>query len=377
MQPKLRFKEFKLDWNKSVLGNLCLCFQSGKGITSQNIYKVGKYAVYGGNGLRGYTDSFTHEGEFALVGRQGALCGNVNLVDGQNYISEHAIAIQSNVENDTKWISYLLTKMELRNLSESSAQPGLAVNKLVRIKMFFPKKAEQVKIATFLSAVDQKITILEKQQQAWEQYKQGMMQKLFSGELRFKDDNGEDFPEWENTVLNDFLTESFVKGSSGKYAKKLTVKLWGKGVVPKETAYQGSENTQYYKRSKGQLIYGKLDFLNCAFGIIPNDLDGFESTIDAPAFDISLDKAVPIYILNKIMQNSFYKKNGEEADGSRKAKRINQKVFLNMNIELPCLKEQYKITDFLTTLDKKIDNISHQLTQMKTWKQGLLQQMFI
>jgi len=98
------------------------------------------------------------------------------------------------------------------------------------------------------------------------------------------------FPEftepWRLRHFRDFLTESRIPGTHGKSAQKLTVKLYGKGVVAKQTKRQGSENTQYYKRLPGQFIYSKLDFLNGAFGIIPESLDGYESTLDLPAFDV-------------------------------------------------------------------------------------------
>ena len=85
--------------------------------------------------------------------------------------------------------------------------------------------------------------------------------------------------------------------------QKLTVKLWGKGVVPKNEIYQGSEATKYYIRKAGQFIYGKLDFLHQAFGIIPDKLDGYESTLDSPAFDIA--RNLNSSFLNTYQENNF------------------------------------------------------------------------
>ena len=180
---KLRFKandgsEFK-DWANTRLGKACSHFQSGKSITAKDISDSGSFPVYGGNGLRGFTDQFTHEGEFILVGRQGALCGNVNLVNGQNYISEHAIAIQANTENSTKWLAYWLDKMKLNRFSEASAQPGLAVNKLVKFEINLPQKEEQTKIANFLSAIDQKIDNIATQIDQAKVWKKGLLQQIF------------------------------------------------------------------------------------------------------------------------------------------------------------------------------------------------------
>jgi len=180
---KLRFKaddgsDFK-DWEETNLGEICSHFKSGKSITSRNISTAGKFAVYGGNGLRGYTDSFTHEGKFILVGRQGALCGNVNVVDGNNYISEHAIAIQANQNNSTDWLAYWLDKMKLNRFSESSAQAGLAVNKLVKFKIELPSLPEQTKIANFLTAIDQKINNVTEQIDHAKTWKRGLLQQMF------------------------------------------------------------------------------------------------------------------------------------------------------------------------------------------------------
>src|SRR5690606_34197264 len=222
-----------------------------------------------------------------------------------------------------------LTHIELIQRGNAN-QSNITVKDLQDYETYITSKKEQTKIASFLSAVDEKISQLTQKHQLLSQYKQGMMQKLFSQQIRFKADDGSEFGEWEETSLHTFLCESLIKGSKGNKAKKLTVKLWGKGVIPKNEAFQGSENTQYYKRSAGQLIYGKLDFLNCAFGLIPEYLDGFESTIDAPAFDIDNKIVHPYFLINRFLQKDFYQKNGEEADGSRKAKRINQSVFLAM-----------------------------------------------
>lgn len=92
--------------------------------------------------------------------------------------------------------------------------------------------------------------------------------------------------EWEQHKIGDFLSISKILGHTGVEAKKLTVKLWGKGVVEKTDLYGGSENTQYYIRREGQFMYGKLDFLHAAFGIVPKNLDKYESTLDSPAFDL-------------------------------------------------------------------------------------------
>ena len=91
-------------WAEKTLSDLCCEFRSGRSISATLIHESGDYPVYGGNGIRGYCDHYSHEGEYVVVGRQGALCGNVRLIRGQNYLSEHAIAVRANEENDTKFL---------------------------------------------------------------------------------------------------------------------------------------------------------------------------------------------------------------------------------------------------------------------------------
>ena len=184
--------------------------------------------------------------------------------------------------------------------------------------------------------------------------------------LRFPEFEG----EWEEHKISDFLSESKIIGHNGKEAKKLTIKLWAKGVVEKKTIFDGSIQTQYYIRKSGQLVYGKLDFLNCAFGIVPPELDGYETTSDAPAFDILNINSQ--FLLNRIIQPSFYKKNGEKANGSRKAKRIHPDTFLAMPIFVPPILEQEKIATFIMLLDKKIELQKELIEFLKLYKRGVL-----
>lgn len=201
-----------------------------------------------------------------------------------------------------------------------------------------------------------------------------MIKRVKVAKLRFKADDGSEFPEWEEKKIGDFLNESRIPGHTGKQAKKLTVKLWAKGIVPKESYLQGSEGTQYYVRHAGQLMYGKLDFLNCAFGIVPEELDGYESTIDSPAFDIH--GILSDYLLAYITRKEFYKRNGDLANGTRKAKRIQPDVFFDMDINVPSLPEQKKIADFLSTIDEIITTTEAELTAWQERKKGVMQKIF-
>ncbi|MGE8666153.1 MAG: restriction endonuclease subunit S [Achromobacter mucicolens] len=186
----------------------------------------------------------------------------------------------------------------------------------------------------------------------------------------------QDSGEWQEKKLAELLKESRIEGSAGDTAKKITVKLWGKGVFAKQESIKGSENTRYYKRRTGQFIYSKLDFLNQAFGIIPPQLDGFESTVDLPCFDID-DKLDPVFLLEYVKREDFYKKNGEIADGGRKAKRIQPEVFLSFPIALPTKEaEQQKIAASLSSIDELITAKTRKLDILRAYKNGLMQQLF-
>ncbi|WP_145331868.1 restriction endonuclease subunit S [Paenibacillus xylanexedens] len=191
--------------------------------------------------------------------------------------------------------------------------------------------------------------------------------------LRFSEFNKEE--AWEKTNISDYLHESKVKGNKGDTAKKLTVKLWGQGVFEKKETLNGSENTQYYRRKSGQFIYSKLDFLNQAFGIIPDHLDGYESTVDLPCFDIN-ENINARFLLEYVQRTSFYKRYGEMADGGRKARRIQVDSFLEFPIYTPNLKEQQKIADCLSSLDDLIHAEGKKLEALKAHKKGLMQKLF-
>lgn len=180
---KRRLLGFSGEWEVKRLGDLC-SMKSGYGITSEHIDEFSVFPCYGGNGLRGYTQRYTHDGNYVLVGRQGALCGNVVSVDGKFFASEHAIVVTPFKESDIRWLSRILARMNLNQYSESSAQPGLSVAKLLELECPVPSVQEQTAIATILSDMDAEIAALENKLAKARQLKQGMMQELLTGRIR-------------------------------------------------------------------------------------------------------------------------------------------------------------------------------------------------
>lgn len=129
----------------------CASLKSGDSITAQNIEEdSGDYPVYGGNGFRGYTTSFTHEGDYALIGRQGALCGNINYASGKFFASEHAVVVTPRPFILTSYLGELLRTMNLNQYSMTAAQPGLSVEAISKLKAPVPPLSEQAAIVAYL-----------------------------------------------------------------------------------------------------------------------------------------------------------------------------------------------------------------------------------
>ena len=166
-------------WEQRKLGELCTEFKSGDFIRAEEIEFSGPYPVYGGNGLRGYTDRYNHDGEYALIGRQGALCGNMNFSFGKAYFTEHAVAVKADKFNDTRFLFYCFGNMNLGQYSGQSAQPGLAVGNLVELKTLVPSKPEQEKISATLTHLDALITLHQRKLEKLKTIKKSMLESMF------------------------------------------------------------------------------------------------------------------------------------------------------------------------------------------------------
>ena len=177
--PKIRFSGFTGDWEQRKLSEVTTEFKSGEGIKADEIEENGTYPVYGGNGLRGYTERYNHDGEYALIGRQGALCGNMNYSVGKAYFTEHAVAVKANESNDTRFLYYLLDRMDLGRYSDQSAQPGLAVNKLVVLHTYVPRKQEQEAIGVYFKSLDHLITLHQSELEKLQKIKKSMLERMF------------------------------------------------------------------------------------------------------------------------------------------------------------------------------------------------------
>lgn len=183
---RTRLKGFNEPWKKENLQ--CLgTFRSGDFTQPENIfegYLPNLYPCYGGNGLRGFTPFFNHQGKYILVGRVGALCGNVHLISGRFQATEHALVFENLIEISDEWLSFLLTYIELGQYAIGNAQPVLTQANLGKIRIPIPTLAEQRAIASILTDIDTEISELEKKKAKYEKLKQGMMQQLLTGRIR-------------------------------------------------------------------------------------------------------------------------------------------------------------------------------------------------
>lgn len=246
----------------------------------------------------------------------------------------------------------------------------LGVQRFAGLEIPLPPLEEQAGIVRVLKTWDDGIRQISNLIAAKVKFKQGLMQQVLTGKRRFPEFGD----EWEEAEIRSFLTESRVPGSHGKTARKLTVKLYGKGVIPKKEVRAGSKATKYYVRSKGQFIYSKLDCLNGAFGIIPDELDGYETTLDLPAFDVA-DVVNTRWFWYFMIRESFYKGLLGLANGGRKARRVNPRDLLRVEISMPTRAEQDRITELLEAADQEITLLQEELDALKEQKKGLMQKL--
>lgn len=374
-KPELRFPEFDRVWIYKKLGNN-FNMKSGDFVSAKEIsneFKPNLFPCYGGNGLRGYTESYTHKGKYNLIGRQGALCGNVNLVEGTFHATEHAVVVDNNNNYDTNFINLVLKNLQLNRFAVGQAQPGLSISIIKSVKFYSTDLPEQTKIATFLTAIDKRIHLLEKKKTDFEQYKKGVMQKIFTQEIRFKpgqsgvegkeDENNtstkhsKSFPDWEEKKLGEVL--AIGSGKDYKHLLKGNIPVYGTG------GFMTSVNEFLYDgESVGIGRKGTIDK--------PIFLSGKFWTVDTLFYTHSFQTVLPYFIYFLFQQVNWKKYN--EASG---VPSLSKSTLEKIKFWIPSLPEQQKIANFLSAIDKKIEKTAKQIEDMKVFKKGLLQKMFV
>ena len=188
------------------LGSLCKRFSSGKCISAEEITEIGSYPVIGGNGLRGFTETYNFDGECAVIGRQGAYCGNVQFFSGKGYMTEHAIVAEPNDNNNAKYLTYKLDGLQLGRFSGQAAQPGLSVTKIARLRIEMPPKEYQDQVAAILFDYDNLIENNNKRIKVLEQMAENLYKEWF---VRFR------FPGHENCEVENGIPNGWEHKKAG------------------------------------------------------------------------------------------------------------------------------------------------------------------
>lgn len=175
------------EWKEILIDSVCSRLSSGKAISSSLIKDEGFYPVYGGNGIRGFTNTYNFDGECAIIGRQGASCGNVRYFSGKAYMTEHAVVAVPTEEHNAYYLSCVLASLKLGRLSGQSAQPGIGVGLIGRQIITMPSLATQQKIASILSSLDSKIAINRRICENLEAQAQALFKHWFIDFAPFKD----------------------------------------------------------------------------------------------------------------------------------------------------------------------------------------------
>lgn len=217
--PKLRFSEFKSEWQIEKLGDL-VTIKSGYSPSKYDLKSFGEIPFLKVDELnncdkyqeksRFYSDSnkdMISKDSVIFPKRGAAILNNkVRILKVPALLDSNLMALTFNPKQNPEFYYYLINKIELFKIADTSTIPQINNKHIEPYEVFTTTNEEQTKIAEFLSAVDDKISQLSRQLELLNQYKKGVMQKIFSQEIRFKNDNGEDFGEWEEIQLKDFLT---------------------------------------------------------------------------------------------------------------------------------------------------------------------------
>ncbi|MGN0257992.1 MAG: restriction endonuclease subunit S, partial [Bacteroides sp.] len=189
-EPKIRFKGFSGEWEETTIGNTA-SLRAGKSFNFQRAFEH-IYPCYGGNGIRNYVDDYSHEGNYPIIGRQGALCGNVALTKGKFYATEHAVVASPLKDNDAFFLYYCYTNANLNQYAKGCAQPGLSVGAINEVGIRLPNYKEQQSIASFFTTLDAQISACTSRLASLKQVKVASLQAMFPQEgettprVRFK-----------------------------------------------------------------------------------------------------------------------------------------------------------------------------------------------
>ena len=393
MFPKLRFKEFDDDWSPYVLKDF-VSFRKGKGISKADISENGinecirygeLYTTYGQVIDHIHSKTNVSKSECILSkagdviipasGETQIDIATASCVLHDDIILSGDLNILSHEENGS-WLAYYLSsakKLEIAQLAQGNSVVHLYSSQLKDLKINKPSKEEQTKIASFLSNVDEKISQLTKKHELLSQYKQGMMQKLFSQQIRFRADDGSEFGEWASEKISKVFTNKSKSFNPLLNESLPCIEL--EHLSQNTGQILGTVNSSDQQSTKNlfepnSVLYGKLRPYLRKFA-----KPQFKGVCSSEIWVLTGLKISNDYLFQFVQSEQFTELTNIQS-GS-KMPRADWNVIADSEIEFPCLEEQTKIANFLSAIDQKIEVVAQQIKQAKTWKKGLLQQMFI
>ena len=375
--PKLRFKDFSGEWEESKLKEYCFNISSGK---SKNI-EGGEYYLYGSTGIIGNTDKFTHNGTYILIARVGANAGLTNLIKGKFGVTDNTLILDLDKEkSNISFILSLLHKYNLNRLIFGSGQPLITGGQLKSLKLYFPQKQEQEKIASFLNQVDTKIEQLTKKEKLLQQYKKGVMQKIFNQEIRFQADDGSEFCDWEEKEIDSLvnLTLREVPKPNINYLA-IGVRSHCKGTFQKPNSEPHKiAMDKLYQVKENDLIVSITFAWESAIAIVKKEDENGLVSHRFPTYTFNKKVAIVDFFRYVIIQKKFrFMLDLISPGGAGRNRVMSKKDFLKLKWNMPCVEEQNKIANFLSSIDTKVEQTQKQLELGKEFKKALLQQMFV
>ena len=413
--PKIRYKDYSEDWKQNSLGEVCEAPMYGLNSSAKDYDGINKYIritdidestnLYNPNPLtspESFTDEYLLKPNDLVFARTGASVGKsylYNSNDGRLLFAGFLIRFRVKSTNNSKFIFYqtLLDRYSqwVKVNSARSGQPGINAEEFKTYELNLPTLEEQTKIATFLSAVDSKITSLERLVSHWQAYKKGIMQQIFTQQLRFKAPIGEDFPEWETKTLGEI--GSTYNGLSGK-----TKDDFGSGFpyITYKSVFDNSRvdinrveyvkvfissNVEDKSEKQNKVEYGDIFFTVSSetpteVGMSSVLLDEIDNCyLNSFCFGYRLNDKVsfnPKFFQHYLRSSEMRKCISILAQGSTRYN-ISASNMMNLEIIVPSSEEQTKIATFLSSLDDKIAHLQQQLTSYRQFKKALLQQMFV
>ena len=382
--PKLRFKEFSEEWEEKRLGEVSEIIMGQSPSSSKYNENFNGLPLIQGNAdcknrkvfPRIYTTEITKESfPNDIIMTVRAPVGAISLSNIHSCIGRGVCAIR----NASNFIYHYLIKLEdsWDKLAQGSTFTAVNSNNIKNLKINLPLLQEQEKIADFLSSVDKKISIIEEKLDLFKDYKKGIMQKIFKQELRFKDSNGNDYPEWEEKRLGDVF--SFKQGYQIPFKEQIKIKEKGYVRYLYISDFFSDKNLLYVK-DDGKEKITETDITVANTGNTAGSFyRGKSGILSNNMFNIQNDeKVVTNDFLFQFLGTSLYSNQLKTFFNSSGQPHLGHKNMSMIIINYPVsFEEQQKIANFLSSIDKKNDNLATELENLKEFKKGLLQQMFI